>query len=105
MSFHFSDRKIRFALLISFKIELQQNTYSTKFRLGSCVYGYVPGGWAVTFHFSVIRLWVSDLVLLTETELLQKCTRVSEFHIGDRKPGDTFFYLHSLSMLANLICK
>jgi len=34
----------------------------------------------VTFHFNVIRLWVSDLVLLTETELLQKCTKVSGFH-------------------------
>lgn len=103
LSFHFSSRNFRLALLISFRIELQQNTFTV--RLSCCVYGHVHGGWAVTFNFSVIRLWVSDLVLLTETELVQKCRKVSEFRIGDRKPGDTFFYLHSLSMLANMICK
>jgi hypothetical protein len=39
----------------------------------------------LTFNFSVISLWASDLFLLMETELLQKCTKVSEFHIGDRE--------------------
>jgi hypothetical protein len=99
LSFHFSDRNFRFTLLISFKIQLQQNTNSSKVRLWRCDYGHVQEGWAVTFHFNVIRLWVSDLVLLTETELLQKCTN------WWKKTWGHFFYLHSLSILANLIYK
>jgi hypothetical protein len=107
LSFHFSGRNFRFALLISLKIQLQQNTCSTKVRLWSCVYGHVQGGWAMTFHFTVVRLRVWDLVFFffdrnwTFTKM-HKDFRVSYWW---KKTWKHFFYLQSLSVLANLICK
>lgn len=97
LSFHFSDTNFRPAVFISFKTQLQQNTYSTMIRLWGCVYGHAHGSWALTFHFSDIKFCVSGLILLTGTELLQKCTKVrqvSEFHVGDRKLRDTFFFTY-----------
>jgi hypothetical protein len=53
------------------------------------------------FHCSDIKFWVSGLILLTGTELLQKSRevrQVSEFHVGDRKLRDTLLLTFTVNI-------